>query len=156
MYDYKRSHPDAQAPEIYNNLVKYTVPTSLPGSPSWHRKNLNDLLCMVDKWGMPALFLTLTADEASNMHWSEIDDMHKMLHQFNADFTWKVKRIIGSTHAHAYGRTYHAMHILWLVCIWGARQHERMTDKRTYLLACSHRMPQLRTPTCSTSASPTS
>ena len=88
--DYKRENPTANNAAAMRNVVKYTVPISLPGSPSWHRKQLNDLLFLVQAWGMPHLFLTMTADESSEMHWTEIDDMQAHLAHFCASFTWQV------------------------------------------------------------------
>ena len=58
--NYKRENPTANTAAAMKNVVKYTVPISLPGSPSWHRKQLNDLLFLVQEWGMPHFFLTMT------------------------------------------------------------------------------------------------
>ena len=88
--NYKRENPTANNAAAMKNVVKYTVPISLPGSPSWHRKQLNDLLLLVQEWGMPHLFLTMTADESSELHWTEIDDMQAHLAHFCASFTWQV------------------------------------------------------------------
>lgn len=88
--DYKRANPTASNAAAMKNVVKYTVPISLPGSPSWHRKQLNDLLFLVEQWGMPHMFLTLTADESSEMRWSEVADLEKHLDRFSDSFTWEV------------------------------------------------------------------
>ncbi len=40
---------------------------------------LQDLLAMVDRYGMPTLFLTLTADEVSTTRWQEVDDIEILL-----------------------------------------------------------------------------
>ena len=42
------------------------VYADFPGSPSWYRNNLQDLLAVVKQRGMPHRFLTLTADEVCN------------------------------------------------------------------------------------------
>lgn len=64
--------------------MKYHVPRSIAGSPAWHRSNLQDLLCCVRAWGMPHFFLTLTADECSNLRWSEIDHLEDVLGRFDS------------------------------------------------------------------------
>ncbi len=51
----------------------------MPNTPSWHRRNLQDLLALVDRWGLPTHFLTLTADEFSPTHWEEVDSLQDML-----------------------------------------------------------------------------
>jgi hypothetical protein len=44
---------------------------------------------MVDAWGMPTFFLTLTADEISSMRWKEIDDVEKILRNIIGNLNWK-------------------------------------------------------------------
>lgn len=61
----------------------------MPGTPSWHRKNLRDLITMVEMWGMPNFFLTFTADEVSETRWKEITTIEKLAHGYNENFTWK-------------------------------------------------------------------
>jgi hypothetical protein len=92
------------------NVVKYTVPISLPGSPSWHRKQLNDLLFLVQEWGMPHLFLTLTADEASEMRWTEVNDLEAHLNKFCSSFTWEVS-IYFANYIHSRDTTLHTLYI---------------------------------------------
>ena len=92
--EFKRDNPKASNAQAMKNVVKYTVPISLPGSPSWHRKQLNDLLCLVQHWGMPHLFLTLTADESSDMRWSEVADLEAHLDRFCNSYTWEVRSCI--------------------------------------------------------------
>ena len=43
---------------------------------------------MVQAWGLPNFFLTLTADEHSNLKWAEMHDLEEMLHRFNNSFTY--------------------------------------------------------------------
>lgn len=36
-------HPGCNDRDLYNHLVKYSVPGTILGSPSWHRRKLSDL-----------------------------------------------------------------------------------------------------------------
>lgn len=86
---FKGLNPTASEEEIYKNVLKYDVPGTLPGSPQWHKGQLQDLLAMVAQWGMPTFVLTLTADEISSMCWTEIDDIEALLNKVNKDFSWR-------------------------------------------------------------------
>ena len=70
-------------------VIKYKIPGKVAHSPSWFRDKLADLLVMVEEFGMPALFLTLTADEVSDTRWQEIKDIEEMVKRFNSNYTWK-------------------------------------------------------------------
>lgn len=48
---------------LYHQVLKFTIPTTLPRCPSYHRKNFKNLITMVDMWGLPSFFLTLTVEE---------------------------------------------------------------------------------------------
>lgn len=52
-------------------------------------KNLKDLLCMVQRWGWPSFFLTVTCGEVSDMRWKEIIDLEQVVKSMNNEFTWK-------------------------------------------------------------------
>jgi hypothetical protein len=71
----KQMHPHMSEPEVIRHVIKYNLPTSLQGMPRWHKAQLQDLLAMVEKCGMPHLFLTLTADEISSLRWKEVSDI---------------------------------------------------------------------------------
>ncbi|PNH12316.1 ATP-dependent DNA helicase PIF1 [Tetrabaena socialis] len=43
---------------------------------------------MVDRWGMPSLFLTLTADELSPTRWPEVQSLEEELLRYSQDFTF--------------------------------------------------------------------
>jgi hypothetical protein len=47
--------------------------------PQWHHTQLKELLVMVENFGMPHFFLTLTFDETSNLRWKEIEDIEILL-----------------------------------------------------------------------------
>jgi len=89
--DCKEKYPDTREADMYKSLVKYNVPATLAGSPHWHKRHLNDLLTMVDKFGMPSFFLTLTADEVSETRWKEITAMETILHVIDGKLTWQVR-----------------------------------------------------------------
>lgn len=56
----KRNHPDATEQEVMSNTLKHAVPNTVPGSPAFFRNKLKELLAMVNVWGLPDFFLTLT------------------------------------------------------------------------------------------------
>ena len=87
---YKQDHPGCSEDEVLRNLLKHNVPQCMPGTPAWHHKSLQDLLCMVEHLGMPHMFVTLTADEVSEMRWDMIDDLEEFMHSFNNGFTFQV------------------------------------------------------------------
>eukprot|EP00798_Chlamydomonas_sp_ICE-L_P025405 gene25405-biopygen19874 len=87
--DFKKENPEASEQEMYKSLMKYNVPHTLPGSPKWHKRHLNDLLTMVDKFGMPSFCLTLTSDEVSETKWPEISDLEARLRDIHSSLDWK-------------------------------------------------------------------
>jgi len=44
---------------------------------------------MVENFGMPHFFLTLTSNETSNLRWKEIEDIENLAMFFNNTFSWK-------------------------------------------------------------------
>jgi hypothetical protein len=91
IHDYKKRHPNATDDQIIANMVKHKVPASVAGSPQWHGKHLADLLAMVDRWGMPHFFLTLTAGDRdkNGTQWSQMTDLDTFLHRWCSSFTWQ-------------------------------------------------------------------
>eukprot|EP00798_Chlamydomonas_sp_ICE-L_P009807 gene9807-biopygen6985 len=87
--DFKKENPEASEQEMYKSLMKYNVPHTLSGSPKWHKRHLNDLLTVVDKFGMPSFFLTLTSDEVSETKWPEISDLEARLRDIHSSLDWK-------------------------------------------------------------------
>eukprot|EP00882_Tetradesmus_deserticola_P019598 GHRQ01021105.1.p2 GENE.GHRQ01021105.1~~GHRQ01021105.1.p2 ORF type:complete len:123 (-),score=32.31 GHRQ01021105.1:627-974(-) len=63
----------------------------MPGSPAYHRGKLQDLLAMVNRHGIPSLFLTLTADEMTSLRWPEVAQLEALAQEFTGlqDLTWK-------------------------------------------------------------------
>lgn len=87
---YLKKQPDASDQEILKHVLKHSVPSSMPGTPSWHYSHLQDLLLMVEELGMPTLFMTLTADEVSEYKWQSITDLEKFMKVFNESSTFLV------------------------------------------------------------------
>jgi len=75
----KRKHPHASEEEIIKQLLKWNVPPAIAGSPSYFRDQLKSLLAMVERYGLPTFFVTLTADESSNLRWEEIKDLESII-----------------------------------------------------------------------------
>lgn len=89
IYKYRQRYPNAELDEIMRHVLKYTLPSTLPGTPRWHQQHLQDLLKMVDAWGMPHLFLTLTSDEMSSTRWPEIDTLEALLRRVHPDASFR-------------------------------------------------------------------
>jgi hypothetical protein len=85
----RREHPTYDTRQCIQSVVKHKLPTKLMGSPKWHAAKLKDLLTMVNRFGMPSHFITLTCDEFSELRWPEFQDMETILRAFNTDFDWK-------------------------------------------------------------------
>lgn len=70
------NHPGCTTADAIANVIKYKVPRTLEGTPQWYRAQLSELLSMVKKWGMPALFMTLTAGDKpprnGGSRWTEV------------------------------------------------------------------------------------
>jgi hypothetical protein len=49
--------------QIFGYIIKYKLPSSIQGSHTWHISQLQDLLTMVEEFGMPHFFKTLTMNE---------------------------------------------------------------------------------------------
>jgi ATP-dependent DNA helicase PIF1 len=65
MKAYRRAHPGCTEEEVIRNCLKFSVPSTIPGTPGWHYQALQDLLAMVKVNGMPQLFWTATMDDVS-------------------------------------------------------------------------------------------
>ena len=98
MDNYMRYNPSANTQQILSNVLKHSIPASVPGSPAYFKQQLQDLLARVAKWGLPHFFLTLTADEASGMRWTEITDLETLLNAFNNSFNFRDAPVEAATH----------------------------------------------------------
>jgi hypothetical protein len=87
---YMKENPEKTMEDAVKNAVKRVVPSKIVGSSAYHRRALQDLLAMKDKYGMPSFFLTLTSDEVSDLRWDEVNDLDSFLRRFGrGDKTWK-------------------------------------------------------------------
>lgn len=112
MDNYARHNPNATQQQVLHNVLKHSVPPSVPGSPAYFRKQLQNLLAMVANWGLPHFFLTLTADEAMGMRWTEITDLETLLHAFNNSFSFRDAPMECATHFLRRCKDFLAEHIL--------------------------------------------
>ena len=76
---YKKKHPNATTEELLKHVISFHLPGEIPNTPGWHRKQLNNLLALVDARGLPTLFLTLTADELSDTRFEGMDSLEEEL-----------------------------------------------------------------------------
>jgi hypothetical protein len=70
------------------HVVKWKMPATVIGSPKYHRDALLDLKALVQRAGMPTLFVTLTADEVSGTRWEEINDLETFMERFAQGFKY--------------------------------------------------------------------
>lgn len=87
--DYQRDHPTCTDEAALRRVWKWTVPSTLPGSPMHHRVLLQELLVRKQRHGFPTLFLTLTCDEVLELRWSEFHDMEGILRGISPELSWK-------------------------------------------------------------------
>ena len=52
----KQAHPNMNDAEVLQHVTKYSLPSSIEGPPQWHKSQLQDLLTIVEKFGMPDFF----------------------------------------------------------------------------------------------------
>lgn len=87
----RRINPAGTEADHLKAAARQLVPASVPGSPAYHRAKLQDLLAIVNKFGIPNLFLTLTADEISHLAWPEVEALAQKARDLTgaADLTWR-------------------------------------------------------------------
>jgi hypothetical protein len=87
----QQRRPDATAEDVIKVVAKNLVPPTVPGSPAYHRNKLQDLLAMVNRHGIPSLFLTLTADEQTALRWDEVQQLEEKARDFTGlqNLGWK-------------------------------------------------------------------
>jgi len=68
--------------DILKQIVKYKLFANILGTPQWHKTQLQDLLCMVEHFGMPQFFLTLTVDETSFFQWKKLLTLKKLQNKY--------------------------------------------------------------------------
>jgi hypothetical protein len=75
--------------EILGHIVKYKLPSSIQGSPTWHRSQLQDLLTMVEEFGMLHFLRLFIVDEITSTKWPEFNDMEYFVKQIHKNMSWK-------------------------------------------------------------------
>jgi hypothetical protein len=63
---------------VFKHIVKFKLPSSIQGSFRWHKFQLQDLLTMVEKFGMSHFILTLIIDEMTSSRWHVFNDMEHL------------------------------------------------------------------------------
>jgi hypothetical protein len=81
----KHQHLQWPKIDVFKNIMKFKLPPSIPLMPQWHHTQFKKLLVMVENFGMPHFFLTLTSD----LRWKEIKDIENLVIFFNKTFSWK-------------------------------------------------------------------
>jgi hypothetical protein len=74
---------------VLQHITKYDLPSSIQGTPRWHRSQLQDLLAMVEQFGMPQFFLTLTTNETSSLRWEEVIQIENIAKTIDPSMSWK-------------------------------------------------------------------
>jgi hypothetical protein len=57
LYAYKREHPGCTDAGAMAHIAKHTIKADVAGSPAWHRKQLHNLMTLVEHHGMPHLLV---------------------------------------------------------------------------------------------------
>ena len=70
-----QQYPHMTKQDVLQHITKYNLPSSIQGTPRWHKSHLQDLLAMIENFGMPHFFLTLTAHKTSSIHWEEVTNI---------------------------------------------------------------------------------
>ena len=85
----KQQYPHMTEHDVLQHITKYNLPSSIQGTPRWHKSHLQDLLAMVEQFGMPQFFLTLTADETSSLRWEEVIQIEDIAKTIDPSMSWK-------------------------------------------------------------------
>lgn len=88
LFNLRRQHPEFSDQALYREVIKHSIPGKVAGSPSWFMSQYKDLLCMVDHFGLPDIFLTVTADEVSESRWAEVNDLCDLLRRIKLNLDW--------------------------------------------------------------------
>ena len=81
-------NPEASEADAYHHVHKQVVPKSVSGSPSWYRNQLNNLIAITNRYGLPSFFLTLTADEVSEIKWEEVEEAEHIATCVDGELKW--------------------------------------------------------------------
>ena len=73
----RKRNPGITEQELYKRLIKKSTSSKVEGSPGFFGIKKSQLMAAARIYGMPHFFLTLTADEISELRWPEIDDLDR-------------------------------------------------------------------------------
>jgi hypothetical protein len=73
-----RGDPDDGGQEAWSSVVRWRLPPTLPGTPSYFRRQLNEVRAITAKLGMASHVLTLTQNDNSNDRWPEFNEMESL------------------------------------------------------------------------------
>ena len=73
-----RGDEDDGGQEAWLSVIKWKLSPSLPGTPSYFRRKLNEVRAMKNKFGMADVVVTLTQDDATETRWPEFDEMETL------------------------------------------------------------------------------
>lgn len=80
-------NPEENMEESYRSLMRHSVQRQVTHSPKYWKDQYDDLLALVDAYGVPQFFLTLTADDCSQLRWEEYGSIEAFAKRFNASAT---------------------------------------------------------------------
>jgi len=95
--------------EILGHIVKYKLPSSIQGSLTRHRSQLQDLLTMIEEFDMPHFKNNSTANKMTSTKWHEFNDMKYLVKEIHKNMSWKdctVECALIFSCKHVYGSTY--------------------------------------------------
>eukprot|EP00878_Enallax_costatus_P004226 GHUV01004456.1.p1 GENE.GHUV01004456.1~~GHUV01004456.1.p1 ORF type:complete len:430 (+),score=72.93 GHUV01004456.1:559-1848(+) len=75
----REQHPKLSDKEVFRRVVRKLAPPAITGTPNYYRQNLHELLVYALAKAMPHLFVTLTADELSELKWECVRDLEASL-----------------------------------------------------------------------------
>ena len=98
----KQKYPHMTKQDVLQHITKYNLPSSIQGTPRWHKSHLQDLLAMVKKFGMPHFFLTLTTGETSSLRLEEVTNIEHIAKTIYPSMSWKDCPVACATLFHAH------------------------------------------------------
>ncbi len=108
----KTKHLEMINVENLINIVTYKLLSSIQGSPMWHRSQLQDLLTMVEEFGMPLFLKTLIVDEMTLTRWHEFNDVKYLIKKIHKNMSWKDCSVECATLFHFHVNMFMHQHIL--------------------------------------------
>jgi hypothetical protein len=97
----KQQYPHMTKHDMLQHITKYNLPPSIQRAVRWHESHLQDLLAMVEQFGMPYFFLTLTADETSSFCWENVIHIEDIAKTIDPSTSWNDCLVECATFFHA-------------------------------------------------------